>query len=377
VRVLLLGGAGNSGRRTAAELLRLEGVDTLTLAARRGEAAARVAGVLGGRDGNVVTLGLDVGDRDRLVQAARGHDVVVSCAGPAREVEIPAVKGCIEAGTPYASLCDDHVVTAESLALDDDAKAAGVTVVSGCGLSPGVTNLMAAYAARSLDRVDEIEVAVAYSLNDSSGDSTMFHLLHELSRDAPYVSEFLTVHGRAGDLPRPVYFPEPVGWVETFTCGHPEPVTAPRVYPGLRAVRFRVGLTERAAMDALRAVAAAKLPRLRNQVARTSTRMLRSLPPRGAAWTAARVDVWGENDGKAEVVSLGVVDHITNLTSLPLTHTAIALGSGAVDRPGINTVEEVFDPGPFLGSLARRGLRAARLTSEIFEVRKPLRGRAL
>jgi hypothetical protein len=79
--------------------------------------------------------------------------------------------------------------------------------------------------------------------------------------------------------------------------------------------------------------------------------------------------VWGDQDGKEEVVSLGVVDHITNLASLPLTHTAITIGGRAVDRPGVHTVEEVFEPGPFLGALARRGLRAARLTSEIFEAR--------
>ena len=374
VRVLLVGGAGNSGRRTAAELLRLEEVEALTLAARSAESAASVAGLLGGRDGKVGTLGLDAADRDGLVHAARNHDVVASCAGPAREVEVSSIRACIESGTPYVSLCDDHVATAESLDLNSAAKEAGVTVISGCGLSPGMTNVLTAYAARSLDRVEEIEIAVAYSLNDSSGDSTLFHLLHELSRDAPYVSEFRTVSGRAGDLPRPVYFPEPVGWVETFTCGHPEPLTAPRSYPDLRAIRFRAGLTERAAMDALRAAATPLLSRagtdrLRNRLARTSARLLRSLPPRGAAWTAARVDVWGEREGRAEVVALGVVDHLANLASLPLTHAALALGMRAVVQPGVHTVEEVFEPGPFLGALARRGLRAARLTPEIFEAR--------
>jgi saccharopine dehydrogenase-like NADP-dependent oxidoreductase len=355
-------------------LLRFEGVDALSIAARRGEAASRVAQLLGRRDDKVATLGLDITDQNGLVEAALAHDVVVSCAGPARDVELPAIRACIEAGTPYVSLCDDYSATSGSFDLDDAAKAAGVTIVSGCGLSPGITNILTAYAARSLDGVEEIEISVAYSLNDSPGDSMMFHLFHELSREAPYVSEFRPVLGKAGDLPRPVYFPEPVGWVETFTCGHPEPVTASRIYSDLRAIRFRAGLTERAAMDALRAVAASRVPgakmdQLRGGLARTSARMLRSLPPRGAAWTAARVDVWGEKDGRPEVASLGVVDHIANLASLPLTHTAVALGSRSVVRPGVNTVEEIFDPGPFLGALARRGLRAARLTSEIFEAR--------
>jgi saccharopine dehydrogenase-like NADP-dependent oxidoreductase len=375
VRVLLLGGAGTFGRRTAAELLRREEVTALTVAARRRDSAARVAQLLGRPDGQVAALGLDVADAHTLlVSAARDHDVVASCAGPAHRVELPAIRASIEAGTPYVSLCDDHAATVDSLALDGEAKAAGVTIVSGCGLSPGITNVLTAYAALSLDRVEEMEIAVAYSLNDSHGDSTMLHLLRELARDAPYVSEFRPAQGRAGDLPRPIYFPEPVGWVETFTCGHPEPVTAPRVYPELRASRFRAGLTERAAMDALRAVAASPLRRaggdhFATRLALTSVNVLRSLPPRGAAWTAARVDVWGETDGRAEVVSLGVVDHIANLASVPLTHAAVELGKRVVDRPGVNTVDDVFEPARFLEALARRGLRAARLTPEIFEAR--------
>jgi saccharopine dehydrogenase-like NADP-dependent oxidoreductase len=373
VRVLLVGGSGNSGRRTAAELMRFEEV-SLTVAARRADSATRVAELLGGSSGKVAALGLDATGKSELASAARDHDVVASCAGPAHRLEIPAISACIDAGTAYVSLCDDRAATAESLDLDGAAKTAGVTVVTGCGLSPGITNLLTAYAAQSLDRVEEIEVAVAYSLNDSPGDSTMSHLLHELSREAPYVSEFRTVNGRAGDLPRPIYFPEPVGWVETFTCGHPEALTAPRVYPDLRAIRFRTGLTERAAMDALRAAAAARLPRagtdhLSARVVRRSVRLLRSLPPRGAAWTAARVDVWGETDGRPEIVSLGVVDHISNLTSLPLAHAAVEIGRRAVTHPGVNTVEEVFEPAPFLGALAHRGLRAAHLTPEIFETR--------
>lgn len=374
VRVLLVGGAGNAGRRAAAELLRHEEVDALTLSARREDVAERIARLLGGRNGKVATLGLDVTDRAALVQAAGGHDVVVSCAGPASEVELPAIQGCIEAGTPYVSLCDDHEATVASFELDDAAKGAGVTVVSGCGLSPGITNILIAYAAQTLARVEEVEAAVAYSLNDSPGDATMFHLLRELSRDAPYVSEFQSAQGKAGDLPRPVYFPEPVGWVETFTCGHPEPLTAPRVFPHLRAMRFRAGLTERAAMDALRAIAASRMRGTRathpgGRLLRAPVRMLRSLPPRGATWTAGRVDVWGERDGRAEVVSLGVVDHIANLASVPLAYVAVAIGNGSVVKPGVSTIEQVFEPGPFLGALARRGLRAARLTPEIFEAR--------
>ena len=374
MRVLLIGGTGGVGRRAAAELTRIEKVTALTVAGRRAEAAGEVVSVLGGGGDRVTGMGLDAADEGDLERAARQHDVVASCAGPAQELEVAAVQACIEARTPYVSLCDDHVVTAQALALNEAARAAEVTVVLGCGFSPGITNLLAAYAAQQLDQVEEIEIAVAYSLNDSPGDSIMFHLLRDLGRDAPYVSEFRTAQGRSGHLPRPIYFPEPVGWVETFTCGHPEALTAPRVYGDLRSIRFRTGLTERAAMDALRAAAAAGFSRVRGdligaRMVRRSVGLLSSLPPRGAAWTSARVDVWGQTAGGSEVISLGVVDHIANLASLPIAYAAAEVGSRSVARPGVGTLEEVLAPGPSLGALARRGMRAARLTPEIFESR--------
>ena len=56
------------------------------------------------------------------------------------------LRAAIRAGCHYVDVCDDWEPTLEMLALDTEARAAGVTAVIGLGASPGITNLLAVQA---------------------------------------------------------------------------------------------------------------------------------------------------------------------------------------------------------------------------------------
>jgi hypothetical protein len=126
-----------------------------------------------------------------------------------------------------------------------------------------------------------------------------------------------------------------------------------------------MGLTERAVMDTLRASLATGLlttDRKRRAWLRMSEPMrpfVEALPPRGAAWTAARVDVRGSKDGRTLTISYGVVDHLANLGSIPLARAAVELAGRK--GGGVLAPEQVFEPKPFLNALVQRGIRLARL----------------
>ena len=364
MKALVVGAAGAIGRRVAAELAQSRDVDQLLVTARNESDATRIASILGG--GRVTGEALDIEDSDRFVSLARSMDVVVCAAGPHYLFEPRAVRAAIDAGTHYVSLCDDHVVTERVLALDGAARDAGVTVISGCGLSPGLTDLLVAVGAAELQDVDEIDIAVAASSADTPGPATTLHFLAQMSLPAPAIVDHSRDEVPAGSSPRLIYFPDPVGWVETFRSGHPEVSTLPRSYPGLRSLRFRIGLTERAAMDIVRASAAARLLATEKQ-RRLWMRMsdplrpaIESLPPRGPAWTAARVDVRGHSDGTPSTVSLAVVDHLANLAATPLACAALQLGAGGA-KTGVVGPERAFEPVAFLRRVAERGIRIARL----------------
>ena len=365
MRVLVLGASGSIGRYVAAEIARSPDVSKVVLAGRSVRSVGNISRMLGSSDrveaGTVDVL--DPGSEEAFAEV----DVVVSAAGPAYLLEPAAVATAIRAGVDYVSLADDHAVTRAVMELDPQAKAAGVTVVSGCGLAPGLSNLLIDVAARRLDSVEEIDLSLARSSAESEGEATTMHFFNELTQPAPVISDFIRSEQRAGTAPRLVYFPEPVGWIETFRLGHPEIETLPERYGELRALQFRVGLTEKAAMDVARAAAASGVintqggKRVFVKASGPLRPFLERMPPRGPAWTALRVDVRGQSEGRTNVVSYGTADHLRNFAAVPIAQMALELGSGRAEAPGVKTVDEVVDSGAFLSGIARRGVRVARL----------------
>jgi hypothetical protein len=130
--VLILGGTGAVGRALGAELART-GVP-VTAASRHGSANPS-AGERARR--------LDVRDRGALAEAVRGMRVVVDATGLDDAGVVAASVG------QAADLVDLSADAAHAEALrgwSDAAAAAGVTVLPGVGLAPGLSNLLAVAA---------------------------------------------------------------------------------------------------------------------------------------------------------------------------------------------------------------------------------------
>jgi hypothetical protein len=293
-------------------------------------------------------------------------DVVVSCAGPSGDREVSFVEAALEAGVPYVSLCDDVDATRAALALDGTARSNGPTVVLGCGLRPGLTNLLFRFASKDMDSVEAASIAVSTSVSSDTGPASELHDLKALGSEIAVLSEGRLEVSPAGSSPQLVYFPEPVGWVETFRCAHPEVFTLAKSAPAIRDLQWRFGLAEKPAMDALRASARwgfAKSGARRRSWLRLST-ALRPVFERistGGGWSAARVDVWGISGGRSSEISMGVVDQLTNLTTVPLVWTAVGLGTKAIHKPGIWAPEDVIDAHAAVTYMSKRGVRVARL----------------
>jgi saccharopine dehydrogenase (NAD+, L-lysine-forming) len=358
------------GRYIASELGRRPEVTSVSVASRSSAGAEAVARLLGGPSDRVRPVTVDVTDGDAALEPFAQADVVVSAAGPAYLTERAAVALAARSGTPYVSLADDLACASDVLDLSDEAARSGATVVSGCGLSPGISNLLIDLCARRLDQVEEIEISLARSSAESDGPASVMHFLFEMTQPATVISDYNISQERSGTGPRLVYFPEPVGWVETFHIGHPEVVTLPRRFDSIRSLRFRVGLTEKAAMDVARAAAASGLVRSESgrrfflKASNPLRPLIERMPPRGAAWTALRIDVHGQKDDRIETISYGAVDHLRNFAAVPISVLAVKLGSREIQNPGVHPVEDVVDTGAFLAEIAQRGVRVARLESE-------------
>lgn len=95
---------------------------------------------------------VDGGDEEALASHLSGYDIVVNTMRS--EAFLPPVRAAIRGGAHY---CDVNPRRPEVLALDAEAKAAGVTAIVGNGIGPGVWDLMAMRAAAQLDETEQVQ----------------------------------------------------------------------------------------------------------------------------------------------------------------------------------------------------------------------------
>jgi lysine 6-dehydrogenase len=133
-----------------------EGVELVTIADVDGGRARAVAETL--RDGRVRPAQVDVEDHARVVELMRGHDAALSCVTYFHNLGL--ARAAVEARTHFCDLGGNNTVVDAELALDEEARAAGVNIVPDCGLAPGMVSVLAAHGAARFEQLDEIHIRV-------------------------------------------------------------------------------------------------------------------------------------------------------------------------------------------------------------------------
>lgn len=206
------------------------------------------------------TIGsFDLFDGAALRDAIDGAVLVVLGAGPYNRTAEPVMQACIDKRVPYLDLDDDEASTRAALRLDVHAKQAGVPIFICCGASPGLTNVMAADAARDVDTVDRIDVC--WATGDEGpvplGRAVLDHAIRgfagpcqtwENGREATHQT---FVENDVMDLG------PAMGRYRLYECAHPESVTLPRRWPGADRIRVLGGLDPAPTNGIMRGVAVA------------------------------------------------------------------------------------------------------------------------
>ena len=151
-------GAGRQGTAAAYDLAKFGNAQRIILADINQEIAENSAKRINQLIGRDIAVGveLDASDKAVLQETLKGVDVALSAVPYYFNLGI--TKACIEAGS---SLCDmgGHTgVVREQLALDAEARAAGVSIVPDCGMGPGLNVTMAAYAQELLDEAHSVHI---------------------------------------------------------------------------------------------------------------------------------------------------------------------------------------------------------------------------
>jgi len=215
-------GAGRQGTAAAYDLLRYGQARSLVIADHDAELAHQAAdkvNVLLQSDLTQAAV-VDVTDQAALVNLLCGTDAVVS-AVPYR-FNLGVARAAIEAGTSMCDLGGNTELVRQELALDEEAKAAGVSIIPDCGLMPGLGNTLAVYAMGQMAQPQHVRIFVGglprYPRPPFDYLLT-FHiagLSNEYAGHAIYLRNGAIVEVAVFSELEMLDFPEPVGRCEAF-----------------------------------------------------------------------------------------------------------------------------------------------------------------
>lgn len=264
---------------------------------------------------------------------------VVALAGPAG-THIGVARTMLEAGSHVVSTSDDPDEVEQLLSLDALAEARRRSVVVGAGFCPGLSEILARFAADQLDLVGGIAVATA----GTGGPACARQHHRALKRDARDWRGGHWEIRRGGSGRDLAWFPDPIGARDTYLGALASPVILQRTYPDAERISARVAATRRDRFTI-------RLPMLRR-------------PHRDGGPGGIRVEVRGRSGTAVETLVYGVMDHPS--VAAATVAAVVALAAGREQAPiGAHGLARWDEPSALLTELHRRGVRTATFTGQL------------
>ena len=145
-------GAGSIGAAVAEELFAHESITQVQVCDRHARTLQRLQERVSG--GPLRTFQLDARDTGTLEPILRGSACVVSCLPPSLNAELAQL--CLDIGSHFCDLGGYDAAIEEELKLDDAAREKSRWIVPGCGLAPGLANVL---CLRAVSQFDDPEAA--------------------------------------------------------------------------------------------------------------------------------------------------------------------------------------------------------------------------
>lgn len=375
----LLLGAGLQGTAIAFDLLRDDRTVALTVLDRDAAALERLRERLA--DPRLRTVAADVLDEAAVGPLLREADVAVSAVNYWFNATLAG--WAVRHHAHFLDLGGNNDVVRQELALDAEARRAGVTIVPDCGLAPGLAGILGYRLQADLDEVDSLRLRVGgLPLRPEPPlDYMIVFAVQGLINE--YVEPCLVIRdGQVGTVPglselETLRFPEPFGELEAFqTSGGTS--TLPQTlggrvrnldyktirYPG-HCERFRL-LLDLGLLDSrpLAFRGAEFAPR-----DFTALMLERALPQGGDDVVLVQIEAEGRRGGRAVRRRLRIVDYpdrehgisaMMRTTGYPAAIIAAMLGSGEIAERGARPQELVVPGERFEAELERRGIRLQR-----------------
>lgn len=372
-------GAGRQGLAAALDFALHGGATRIVLADRDlgvAESASRRLDRLSGRS-LASPQHLDAEDGRSIAACLEGAAVVLSALPYGLNPRV-ASAAC-RAGAHFVDLGGNAAVSAEVLALDEEAREAGVSLVPDCGVAPGLASTLTALLVEGFDEPEAVRLrcgglpqhprgALSYQLGFSIGG-----LVNEYSGEADILRGGVPMKVPALSELEACDLPPPLGRCEAFTTSGGTS-TLPFTYRGrLRDLDYKTirypGHCAR--IEALRELGLWSDEPIEVEGARVRPRaVFEAVAGPALSWEGPdllilRAEGSGLLGGRRRTRRIDVLDFSDETTSLsamqrmtgfPAAMVAEALVRGEA-APGATPLELALPPGPLVTGLAARGIR--------------------
>src|SRR3989344_2506729 len=155
---IVFGGTGQQGRICVRDLLE-SGYSVLI----SGRDKTKINDLLKNKKTEFIKV--DLRNEKEIINAIKnsGAEVVVNCAELI--FNVPIMKACLKTKKSCTDLGGLQKVTLEQFKLNNSFKKAGIVNITGCGSTPGISNVMATYGANFFDYIETINLGFAWDSN--------------------------------------------------------------------------------------------------------------------------------------------------------------------------------------------------------------------
>ena len=375
MKILVLG-AGRMGHGAAYDLVHnspdVREVTVADFDIAKAEAVATAVGT-----DRITARKADASDYAAMVELFRGHDSVISCVNYWYNESLS--KAAIETGANFCDLGGNNYVVDSQLSLDDEAKAAGVSIIPDCGLAPGMVSILAMHGAARFDRVDEIHIRVG-GLPQDPQPPLNYQLVFSVEG---LINEYVEVarvirDGKIVEVPSMTELEslefENFPPLEAFqTSGGTS--TLPDTFLGkikhldYKTIRYAGHCEKFKTMIDLGLCSSEEIVAdfVKVKPRRVFGELLQQhLPADGPDYVLVRLEFEGQKDGSSSRLRYDIVDRLDESTGLsammrttafPASIMAQMMARGDVARRGATPQEIAIDPNKFVTELGRRNIK--------------------
>lgn len=234
-RVLIIGGYGNFGSFISRSLANQEKIN-LVIAGRSLTKAQSLAEEI---SADAVVIDIHDNLETRLQEIK--PDIVIHTSGPFQSQGYVVAEACIKCGTDYIDLADGREFVSGIDSLDQEAKQAGVLVVSGASSVPCLTSALIDHYSGEFGVLESLDYGITTAQKTTRGVATTAAILSYTGKSFKTLidGEEHNVYGWQSLRARKY---SGLGWRLLGNCNVPDLELFPKMYPELKTVKFYAGL---------------------------------------------------------------------------------------------------------------------------------------